>query len=78
MMIVIEVLMIVILLFVDHELGRRDAGAQDPFAPRPRNRRRARLPSARSQVLERQPGVEKRAEHHVAGNPGETVEVEHA
>ena len=77
MMIVIEVVIIVILLFADQELGRRDPRAQDAFGRDLVTVERQAAERA-SQVRERQAGVEKRAEDHVAGDPGETVEVEHA
>ena len=38
----------------------------------------ARLPRAPLQLVERQPGIEKRAEHHVAGDAGEAVEIQNA
>ena len=41
-------------------------------------RARARLPSARFRLVERQAGVEQRAEHHVARDARETVEIENA
>ena len=30
------------------------------------------------EIVERQPGVEQRAERHVARNPGEAIEIQHA
>ena len=58
------------------ELGGGDAGARDTVG---RNRERTipeRQASERApQRLERQTGVEKGAEHHVARHAGETVEV---
>ena len=36
----------------------------------------ARLPSARFKLVERQTGIEQGAEHHVAGNAGEAIEIE--
>ena len=62
-------------VLVHVELGRRDAGAEHAC----RGHVVARHGEAAEralQVVERQPGVEKRAEHHVAGDAGEAVEVQ--
>jgi hypothetical protein len=62
-------------VFMDDELRGRDAGAQDPrgadvIAGDGQRAERA------FQLVERQAGVDQRAEEHVAGDPGEAVEVE--
>ena len=62
-------------MFVDPELGRGDAGAQD--AVRMHVRIAEREAAERGfQIVEREAGVEHRAQRHVARDPGEAVEVE--
>ena len=59
---------------VDAELGGRDAGAQDPLRVNVGVAKRQASERA-AQVVERQTGIEQRAERHVAGDAGETIEV---
>jgi hypothetical protein len=63
-------------VFVDAELRRRDARAQHArrMDVRVAEREAAERPL---QVVERQAGVDQRAERHVARDSGEAVEVEH-
>ena len=61
-------------VFVDAELGGRDAGAQDAMSVHVRVADRQAAEGA-AQLVERQTGVEQRAERHIAGDAGETIEV---
>jgi len=61
-------------VLMDDELRCGDAG--------PKHARRAHIEAGNReaaqgvlQLVERQAGVEERAEDHVAGNPGETIEI---
>ena len=66
---------VIVCVLVDDELGRRDAGAEHPL--RVDVRVAEREAAERSlQLVERQTGVDERAERHVAGNAREAVEVE--
>ncbi len=64
-------------VIVNRELRRRDAGAENPggvdvVAGDGQGAERA------LQFVERQPGVEQRAQHHVSRNARETIEVQQA
>ena len=61
--------------FEQPELRRRDPGAQDPLGRENAVFDRQAAERA-AQRLERHAGVEQRAEDHVAGRPGKTVEIE--
>ena len=60
---------------MDAELGRRDAGPQDLLRAEFHVAERQAAQRA-FQVVERQAGVEQRAEHHVARDARETVEIQ--
>ena len=62
-------------VLLDEEFRRRHTGAQHAFR---RNRRAVDGQAAQraAQLVERQPGVEQRAQHHVARRAVETVEIE--
>ena len=60
---------------VDAELGRRDAGAENLLGAQFDIAERQAAQRA-LQVIERQAGVEQRAERHVARDPRKTVEVQ--
>jgi hypothetical protein len=59
---------------IDREFGRRHAGAKHAVGGDARADREAA--ERRTQVVERQPGVDERAERHVAGDPREAVEIQ--
>ena len=63
------------MLLVHAELRGRHAGAKHALGGDGVAVERQAAEGA-SQILERQAGVEERAEHHVPGNPGEAVEVQ--
>ena len=75
--IVVMIAAVVVCVLVDDELRRRHAGAKDTLGVDVITRYREAAKRA-SQLVERQPGVEQRTEHHVARDAGETIEVEHA
>jgi hypothetical protein len=64
-------------MLVDRELRRGHACTEDAVGAQrtPIERQAAKR---RLKVREGKTGVEKRAEHHVAGNSGEAVEIQHA
>ena len=64
-------------MLVDDELRGRHAGAQDARGADVEARHGEAAERA-LQVVERQAGIEHRAERHVAGDPGEAVEVQKA
>ncbi len=63
-------------VFVDRELGRRHAGPQDTLGMDVHVAEPQR-PQGALQVVERQAGIEHRAECHVARDSREAIEVEH-
>ena len=65
------------LVLVHDELGGRDAGAQDPFRVHLIAGHREAAERA-LQIVERQAGVEERAERHVARDAGEAIEIQHS
>ena len=62
-------------LLTHHEFGGGHAGAEDPMAGDPTEIDRETAEGA-AQVIDRQAQIEERADDHVAGGAGETVEVE--
>ena len=71
----VDVAVGILTVFFDDEFGRRHAGAQ--HARRRNIGALEREASERaSQLFERQPGVEKRAQHHVARRTVETIEIQ--
>jgi len=64
-------------MFGNGEFCRGHAGAKYPLSANvvPGHRQAAQ---GAPQVVIRETGIQEGAEHHVAGNPGETVEVQHA
>ena len=75
--IVVVLVRVIVAVLVDGESGRRHPGPQDARRLDVRVAERERAERA-LQVVERQAGVEQRAERHVARDPGKAVEVEHA
>ncbi len=67
----------VLRMLVYDELRRRHPGAKDALGTDV-EARHGEAAESPLQVLERQAGIEHRAERHVAGDPGETVEVQKA
>src|ERR1700681_1024763 len=59
------------------ELGRRYPGSQNSIGPDlvPGD---SQAPERPLQLVEWQAGIDERPEHHVAGNPGEAIEVQQA
>src|SRR5712692_4929807 len=64
------------LMLVDDELGGRHVGAQDALGVDV-IARHAQAAEGVRQLLDRQTGIEQRAERHVPRNPGEAVEIEY-
>jgi hypothetical protein len=64
-------------VLVDAEFRRSDAGAQDALDVHVRVAQREAAERV-AQTFDRHAGVDERAEHHVAGDARETIEIENA
>ena len=73
--VVVMLVAVIVCVLVDRELRRRNARAQHTFGVDVRVAKRKAAERA-FQRLERQAGVEQRAERHVAGDARKAVEVE--
>jgi len=69
--------MMIVRVLVHAELRGRHAGAQHAVGVNVRIAER-KSPEGALQLVERQTGIEERAERHVAGDAGETIEIENA
>jgi hypothetical protein len=78
--VIIVIMMMVVMLRVRRggllkpELRRGHTGPEDPLRAN-RVRVQRQTPESLAQLRDRQPDVEQRAEHHVSGRSGETIEV---
>jgi hypothetical protein len=73
--IVVMVGVLSVIVFMHRELGRRHAGAEDAVGVDVISRHGEGAERV-LQLVERQAGVEERAENHVARDAGKTVEVQ--
>jgi hypothetical protein len=64
-------------VLVDRELCRGHACTEDALGAHG-TRVEGEAAKRRPKVLERKTSVEKRTEHHIAGDAGEAVEIQHA
>jgi hypothetical protein len=65
----------VVSVFFGDELSRRDACAQDSCS-RYRSALDGETPERAPELFQREPGIEQRAKHHIAGRAVEAVEVQ--
>lgn len=73
---IVMVMIATVLVGVYRELGRGHTRAQDAIGVHVNTRER-QAPERLLQRLEREPGVEERAERHIARDAREAIEVQH-